>query len=45
MSAVVGIDVGTYKHAAAVCRTGEREAERGVFRLSADRAGFGVLER
>ena len=45
MSAVVGIDVGAYKHAAAVCRSGEREAERGVFRLSADRAGFDELER
>lgn len=45
MSAVVGIDVGAYKHAAAVCKPGEREAERGVFRLSADRAGFKELER
>jgi transposase len=45
MSAVVGIDVGAYKHAAAVCRSGEREAERGVFRLSADRAGFDELDR
>jgi Transposase len=45
MSAVVGIDVGAYKHAAAVCRSGEREAERAVFRLSADRAGFDELER
>jgi hypothetical protein len=26
MNAVVGIDVGAYKHAAAVCRSGEREA-------------------
>ena len=45
MSAVVGIDVGAYKHAAAVCRAGEREAERSVFRLSADRAGFDELDR
>src|SRR6266567_1616510 len=45
MSAVVGIDVGAYKHAAAVCRAGKREAERGVFRLSADRAGFDELDR
>jgi len=45
MSAVVGIDVGEYKHAAAVCRSGEREAERAVFRLSANRAGFDGLER
>ena len=45
MSAVVGIDVGAYKHAAAVCRSGEREAERGVLRLSADRSGFDELDR
>lgn len=45
MSAVVGIDVGAYKHAVAVCRSGEREAERGVFRLSADRSGFNELDR
>src|SRR6266849_6619889 len=36
---------GAYNHAAAVCRAGEREAERGVFRLSADRAGFAELDR
>jgi transposase len=45
MSAVVGIDVGAYKHVAAVCRAGQREAERAVFRLSAERAGFEELER
>ena len=44
MSAVVGIDVGAYKHAAAVCRSGEREAEKAVFRLSATRAGFDELD-
>lgn len=27
ISAVVGIDVGAYKHTAAVCRSGERESE------------------
>jgi len=30
MSLAVGIDVGAYKCAAAVCRPGEREAERKV---------------
>src|SRR5258708_19115819 len=45
MSAVVGIDVGAYKHAVAVCRSGEREAERGVFRLAADGSGFKELDR
>jgi len=44
MSAVVGIDVGAYKHAVAVCRSGEREAERAVFRLAANRAGFDELD-
>lgn len=44
MSAVVGIDVGAYKHAAAVCRSGQRESERAVFRLSANRAGFDELD-
>jgi len=44
MSAVVGIDVGAYKHAAAVCRSGEREAEKAVFRLAANRAGFEELD-
>src|SRR6266566_8118882 len=29
----------------AVCRSGKREAERGVFRLSADRTGFDELDR
>jgi len=45
MNAVVGIDVGAYTHAAAVCRPGEREAERKVFRLTANRAGFDELDR
>ena len=31
MSAVVGIDVGAYKHAAAVCRTGERKPSEVCF--------------
>jgi transposase len=44
MSALVGIDVGAYKHAAAVCRPGEREAERAVLRLSANRVGFDELD-
>lgn len=44
MSAVVGIDVGAYKHAAAVCRSGERESERTVLKLSANRAGFEDLD-
>ncbi len=44
MSAVVGIDVGANKQAAAVCRPGERESERKVFRLSANRSGFRELD-
>ena len=44
MSQVVGIDVGAYKHAAAVCRTGERQADKMVFRYSATRPGFNELD-
>ena len=44
MSVVVGIDVGAYKHAAAVCRSDRREAERRVFRYRSNRAGFGELD-
>src|SRR5438128_347331 len=43
MSVVVGIDVGAYKHAAAVCRNDRREAERRVFRYRSNRA-FGELD-
>ena len=28
MSIAVGVDIGAYKHAVAVCRAGEREADR-----------------
>ena len=41
----IGIDVGKRQHIAAVCREGEREARKAVFRFSADRAGFSDLER
>lgn len=44
MSAVVGIDVGANKHAAAVCKPGEPESDRKVFRLSANRSGFRELD-
>ena len=44
MSVVVGIDVGAYKHAAAVCRSGEREAEKRVLRYEATRRGFQELD-
>lgn len=40
MSVAVGIDIGTYRHAAAVCRSGEREADQQAIQISADRAGF-----
>ena len=36
----VGIDIGKRQHVAAVCRDGERVAQRTVLRFSADRAGF-----
>jgi len=43
-SAVVGIHMGEYKHAAVVRRSGEWEAERGVLRLPAAHSGFDDLD-
>lgn len=45
MTQVVGIDVGAYKHAAAVCREGERSAEKKVLRYDATRPGFSELDK
>jgi transposase len=45
MAQVVGIDVGAYKHAAAVCREGERGADKKVLRYEATRPGFKELDR
>jgi hypothetical protein len=44
MSVVVGIDVGPYKYAAAVCQSDCREGERRVFRYRSNRAGFRQLD-
>jgi transposase len=44
MSQVVGIDVGAYKHAAAVCRAGLSKAEQRVLRYPATRPGFDELD-
>ena len=44
MTVVVGIDVGAYKHAAAVCQPGRREADKNVLRYSANREGFDDLD-
>ena len=44
MSLAVGIDVGAYKCAAAVCRQGEREAERKVLNITTKRIGFAELD-
>ena len=41
----VGIDIGAYQHAVAVCRDGAVEAERRVIRIGAGRAGFDELDR
>ena len=41
----VGIDIGAYQHAVAVCRDGAVEAERRVVKISAGRAGFDELDR
>jgi transposase len=43
MSVAVGVDIGAYKHAVAVCRSGEREADRRTLQISANRAGFRQL--
>jgi len=43
MSIAVGVDIGAYKHAVAVCRSGEREADRRTLQISANRAGFQQL--
>lgn len=41
----LGIDVGKRVHVAAVCKEGEREAQRTVLRFASNRAGLGDLER
>lgn len=40
----LGIDIGAYQHAIAICPDGATEAERPVLRISADRAGFDRLD-
>lgn len=42
--AVIGIDIGKRQHVAAVCRDGERVAQRGVLRFASDRAGLHELQ-
>ena len=41
----VGIDIGKRQHVAAICRQGERTADKPVLRFSADRAGLADLGR
>lgn len=43
--ATIGIDIGAYQHAVAVCRDGQTEADRPVLRISALRDGFDELDR
>ena len=43
--ATIGIDIGAYEHAVAVCPDGAIEAERQVLRIRANRQGFGELDR
>lgn len=43
--ATIGIDIGAYQHAVAVCRDGQTEAERGVLRIRARRTGLDELDR
>jgi transposase len=44
MSVAVGVDIGAYQHAVALCRQGEREAERKVMRIAANRQGFTAFD-
>ena len=44
MSLAVGIDVGAYKCAVAVCRAGEREAQRKALTIATNRSGFTNLD-
>jgi transposase len=44
VSLAVGIDIGAYKCAVAVCRQGEREAERKVLNITTKRGGFVELD-
>jgi transposase len=41
----VGIDIGKRQHVAAICRQGQRTADKGILRFGADRAGLALLER
>ena len=41
----VGIDIGKHQHVAAICRQGQRTADKAVLRFSGDRAGLLTLER
>jgi transposase len=41
----VGIDIGKRQHVAAICRAGQRIADKPVLRFGADRAGLTELER
>jgi transposase len=41
----VGIDIGKRQHVAAICRAGQRVADRPVLRFGADRSGLADLER
>jgi len=40
----IGIDIGAYRHVAAVCKDGELEAERSVLRIDTRRTGFSELD-
>ena len=41
----VGIDIGKHQHVAAICREGERTADKAILRFGADRVGLHDLER
>ena len=41
----VGIDIGKRHHVAAVCRDGQRTADKAILRFTSDRAGLAALEQ
>ncbi len=41
----VGVDIGKRQHVAAICRAGQRSADKAVLRFGADRAGLADLAR
>ena len=41
----IGIDIGKRQHVAAICRNGQRTADKAILRFGSDRAGLTALEQ